>query len=597
MCIVSGFDDDLVRAVRDAADIIAVAGEYTQLQRAGKSYKGLSPFRKEKTPSFTVDPEKGLYYCFSSGVGGDAIHLHMKMTGDDFPTALESLALRFGVALPEKGTRTRKGPEKDLDAALAAGQAFFAHHLSRNRFARSYLEDRVIVADLQQRFGLGYAPDQWEALLDALRSQVPLAALEAVGLIGRAEASGKLYDRFRHRLMFPIHSPAGRLVGFGGRTLGDDRAKYVNTSETAYFHKGNLLYGFHQAKRAMRDERRAVLVEGYFDVLGTLAAGVEGAVAGMGTALTPEQAKLLARFTDEVVVAYDGDEAGERAAEKALAVLMGEGLTVRRARFPDGHDPDSLRLEQGPDAVRSAIEDAEDAVWMLIARAIPPPGRRTPGDKRQAAIRIVEVLRPLRDPLLRQAYARRAAEHLGVEEGLLHGGINPELTRTVAVEASGPRTVYSAEERALVLLVSGGAVVDPEQLPRAQVFFDEECRNIYEVVFALYNETPGSLPDVAEIVSRLRERGASIDRTARFLLEEAVLDGEGSSEKSTPAENELAEILKKLEHRWWRQRQADLVHQLREAIARGDSDAVERLREEKNDLTRSLHPNATGELC
>src|SRR4029077_5868490 len=188
-----------------------------------------------------------------------------------------------------------------------------------------------------------------------------LSDLEAAGLVGRSEKSGEPYDRFRNRLMFPIYTPAGRLVGFGGRTLGDDVAKYVNTSETEQFHKGNLLYGLHLAKREVRESGRAVLVEGYFDVIGAVACGLEGAIAGMGTALTPEQAKLLSRYAEEVVVAYDGDNAGENAFRRALPLLLGDGLAVRRARFPGTHDPDSLRLGQGGGAGRAAIGKAEDA--------------------------------------------------------------------------------------------------------------------------------------------------------------------------------------------------------------------------------------------
>ena len=595
----SRFNDAFVQTVRDAADIVSVASEHTRLQQAGKAFKGLSPFKKEKTPSFTVDPEKGLYYCFSSGIGGDAIHLHMQLTGDDFLSAIETLAIRYGIPLPEQQHDASQGPKRDVDGALAAGQAFFEQQFQQSGFAKDYLQRRQIAPELRGRFGIGYAPDSWDALRNGVGRKVDLLDLEAVGLVGRSDKTGRPYDRFRHRLMFPIHTQAGRLVGFGGRALGDDKAKYVNTSETAYFHKSRLLYGFHQAKPSFRETRRAVLVEGYFDVIGTVAAGVEGAVAGMGTSLTEEQVKLLARFVDEVIVAYDGDSAGERAFERALPLLLAEGLSVRRARFPDGHDPDSLRLEQGAEAVRDALERAEDAVWLLIARVIPPPGRRTPTDKKRAAISIVEVLRVVQDPLVRGAYTQRAAERLGVPESLLATDLNPELARNAAAHsAEAPeRLTRTTEETVLVYILGDLArLPEPEKLPSPEVFFDEVCRNIYQAVYALHGETEDHPLILETVLAQLREHDASIDRTARLLLEETVLDERGSSEISDPAEIELLELLNQLERRWWKQRQIDLVQQITEAFAHGDVERAQRLRDEKNALTRNLHPDATDSL-
>ncbi|MCP4658530.1 MAG: DNA primase, partial [bacterium] len=352
----------LVQAVRDTVDIVEIAGEMTRLKQRGKRYKGLCPFHKEKTPSFSVDHAAGLFYCFGCGTGGDAIKLYMQQSGDDFPAAIEALARRYGIPLPAAPVSGRAKQERDVGGALEAAAEFFAAGLRKSEFARRYLDERQISPALRELYGLGYAPDGWRNLLEAVRGRIPLEDLIAAGLVGRSAKSDEPYDRFRHRLMFPIYTPSGRLVGFGGRTLGDDPAKYVNTAETERFHKGNLLFGFHQAKRALRDGGRALLVEGYFDVLGAAASGIDGSVAGMGTALTPEQARLLARYVDEVTIGYDGDEAGEKATRRSLPILLAAGLTVRRALFPAGHDPDSLRVEAGAAAVRERVEAAEDAV-------------------------------------------------------------------------------------------------------------------------------------------------------------------------------------------------------------------------------------------
>ncbi len=410
----------LVQAVRDTIDIVAIASDHTRLRKAGRRYSGLCPIHKEKSPSFSVDPVQGLFYCFGCGAGGDAIKLHMLTTGDDFPAAIENLAGRYGIPLPSRSEARFAGgkPERDVEGALQAAAEFFRDQLRKSAFARAYLDEtRRIPPELVERFGLGYAPEG-KNLLPALHARISQADLEAAGLVARGER-GDLYDRFRNRLMFPIHNQAGRLVGFGGRTLGDDKAKYVNTSETDRFHKGTLLYGLHLAKREIRESGRAVLCEGYFDVIGTVASGLEGAVAGMGTALTPEQAKLLSRYTEEVVVAYDGDNAGENASRRCLPLLLAEGLGVRRARFPGSHDPDSLRLEEGAEAVRAAVDKAEDAVTLELERLIPAGAAREPRLQATAATAVGELLRPIPDSILRFSYGRLAADRLGIPVEML----------------------------------------------------------------------------------------------------------------------------------------------------------------------------------
>src|SRR5258706_1957817 len=224
----------LVQAVRDAVDIVAIASEQTKLVKAGRQYQGLCPIHKEKSPSFSVDPSKGVFYCFGCGAGGDAIRLHMLTTGDDFPAAIEALAMRYGIPLPSRTEARFAGgkPEQDLEGALQAAAAFFADQLGKSSFAREYLERRRIPPELIERFGLGYAPDGFQNLTRALHPRIPQADLEAAGLIAKSETRGDHYDRFRHRLMFPIHNPSGRLVGFGGPPLGGGKAQYGHPQRT-----------------------------------------------------------------------------------------------------------------------------------------------------------------------------------------------------------------------------------------------------------------------------------------------------------------------------------------------------------------------------
>lgn len=585
----------LIQAVRDAADILSVASEHTRLQKAGKRYQGLCPLHKEKSPSFGVDPGPGLFYCFGCGQGGDAIKLHMLLSGDDFPAAIESLARRYGIPLPAAPERRGARDERDVEGALAAAQGYFVEQLKRSSFARGYLEKRGIPPALIERFGLGFAPDGWRGLFDALRAKIPTGDLLAAGLVARPERNlerqgGDPYDRFRNRLMFPIKNAAGRLVGFGGRTLGDDKAKYVNTAETESFHKGTLLYGLDQAKRAIRENGRAILVEGYFDVLGAVACGLEGAVAGMGTALTPEQAKLLKRYAEEVAVAYDGDNAGENAFRRALPLLLSEGLSVRRARFPEGHDPDSLRQQEGPEAVAAAVADAPDGVIAELERLAPAESAREPREQAKAAAAVAELLRPIPDAILRWSYARVAAERIQVPVELMSRrmgaeppapgrGETPRPTGSPAPEPRAGRLVRTTEEQVLEFLLAGEGLPPFSELPEPEAFLDAECRNIFRAFRALYARSVGSPPDVRSVRAELEPDDRAIARLSQIVIEGSV----------TPGKPGLSGSLEKLVRRWQQQRLKDLASDVLRAERAGDHVRLERLLAEKTRLARSLH--------
>ena len=571
---------EVVQAVKSTVDIVDVAGDFTQLKRRGRKYEGLCPFHKEKTPSFHVDPDLGLYHCFGCGVGGDAIKMHMELTGDDFPAAIESLAQRYGIQLSYGPAREQQGP--DIGSALEAAQSFFRRHLQSSDFARGYLAKRRIPADLIRDYGLGYAPDDWQALHTALRNQLSEEALAAAGLIAWSEKTERFYDRFRHRLMFPIHSVTGKLVGFGGRALGDDRAKYINSAETAAFHKGSLLYGLSQAKRAVRDQGRAVLVEGYFDVIAMVASGVPTAVAAMGTALTPEQAKLIARFADEVVLGYDGDEAGANAATKALPILMGAGLGIKKAAFPSGHDPDSIRLEDGPEAVKQLVEEAQDALWDQIKQLIPDRAELNPRAQQKAATQIRELLQPIRQNLIRAGYARRAAQRLGVPETVFLRRDGVELFSQGMQRRHETR---SEEEKAISLLLSPEVPTPPlEELPPPSAFLNLEMRNIFTVFCALYSE--GRVPSAREVIQAQEINSEGLDSVARFLLEESI-----------PEESaDLLPTLGRLRARWIKQRQAEIQRDIQSAQQQGDQARIDELLEEKAQLSRHRHPQMTGQV-
>jgi DNA primase len=576
----------LIHAVRDAVSIEAIASEHTRLRKAGKRLVGLCPLHKEKTPSFSVDPVQGLFYCFGCGQGGDAIKLHMATTGDDFPAAIESLARRYGIPLPAAPARRRgeRPEERDLEAVLEAGQRFFRDQFERHAAPRRYLERRQIAPELVERYGLGYAPEGWRNLIGALHPGIPLADLEAAGLVARPEGSGDPYDRFRNRLMFPIRSPSGRLLGFGGRALGDDPAKYLNTAETDRFHKGYVLYGLDHAKRAVREAGKVLLVEGYFDVLAAVAAGIEWTVASMGTALTAEQARLLARYAEEIVVGYDGDDAGEAASRRALAILLGEGVGVRRARFGTGRDPDSLRLEAGAEALRQAVEEAGDFVELEVARLVPSGLERTPRLRAKAAQAVAELLRPIRDGILRFGYGRLAADRLGVPVELLWKrlGVDREALKPPAAVRAEAKPVGSQEleKRLLELLLAGSEAPPIERLPRPEAFLDPTFRNIYDVYLRLYQSGSGSPPGARELLHELATEGEVIDQIAGILIKDPPL----------PLPGELVERLQQLARRDQRRRAEELTRAIAEAVRSGNTDRLQALQAEKASLNQILHP-------
>jgi DNA primase len=573
---------ELVQAVRDAVSIVDIAGDHTRLRRAGKRYEGLCPLHKEKTPSFSVDPDQGLFYCFGCGAGGDAIKLHMLITGDDFPAAIEALALRYGIPLSRGGGRRGgREREREIGAALEAAQAFFEEELRRSESARSYLAGRRIPPELVTRYRLGYAPDSWDALQKALGTRIPLEALAAAGLVGYSEKSGRPYDRFRHRLTFAIASPAGRLVGFGGRALGDDRAKYVNTAETERFHKGSLLFGLDQAKKTLRDGGRAVLVEGYFDALAVAAAGVEGAVAGMGTALTREQAQLLARYASEVVVAYDGDSAGQSAYRRALPLLLGAGLAVFEARLGEGHDPDSLRLAEGPEALAKTLKAAPDGLRAEIERLTPLSTAGEPRLQSRAAAVVVELLKPIPDAVLRFGYGRIAAQRLALPVDLLARRLVGAKGAATTEPPPGPKEREEPMEMAILsLLLSGEEVAPPAGLPPAEAFRDIGCRNIYRVYCTLYGEGAATPPTVQQVVAQVEGDEDSVALLARLMIERP-LDSQNLS---------LAQRLAHLQSRFDKERRIEIDGEIREAQEARDAQRLERLLEERVALNRRRYP-------
>jgi DNA primase len=364
--MISSFEQqDAVQRVKDAAQITDIIGECVSLKRAGANLKGLCPFHAEKTPSFMVNPVRQSFHCFGCGEGGDVLSFMMKYYNLTFPETLKQLAQRYQITLPEKEftSEDKKKAEKRqklFDANERAAQMYHEYLLNHSEAAqaRDYLKKREISQEMINDFKLGYAPESWDFLSNKVsKSSITRAEAEEAGLLVRKDSS-RFYDRFRDRVLFPISELTGRVVGFGGRILGEGEPKYLNTPETLIFDKGRLLFGLFQHRDAIRKARQAVVVEGNFDLLALASHGVDNVVAPLGTALTQPQIRLLKGHADEVILLFDGDEAGIKAAMRTVPLFLAEQVTARVALLPAMHDPDTYIRAHGKEGLEKYLVEA-----------------------------------------------------------------------------------------------------------------------------------------------------------------------------------------------------------------------------------------------
>lgn len=432
-------------------DIVSVIGEHVQLRRSGRSWVGLCPFHPEKTPSFNVNPERQFFYCFGCQAGGDVYTFLMRYRGISFMEAAEEVARRAGVDLGAfaYSERDRQAWERRrrLLAACRAATAFFRHALTLPAAApaRRYLRERGLGDDVCERFEIGYAPDDGRALADALQQAgvSEEAAVEAGLLTPSRTEGGRPRPRFRGRLMFPIRDPRGQVVGFGARKLSDAAwgPKYLNSPQTDLFNKGELLFGLWEAREAIRDGGFGLLVEGYTDVLTLHQAGVAMAVATLGTALTPQQAALLERYAREVVVAFDGDGAGERAALRSLDILAAAGMRVRVLLLPRGHDPDSCVKQEGAEGFRQRMDQAVPLTEFRLKLALRGQRVDTVEGRARAVEAILPVLAQVVSAVELEGYVRRLSRALEVSEQALWADLERfrrGRTRAAQSRAAGP---------------------------------------------------------------------------------------------------------------------------------------------------------------
>jgi DNA primase len=595
-------NDSVLAELRAASDIVEVIGEHTRLKKAGRSWKGLCPFHNERTPSFTVDRDKGLYHCFGCGAGGDVIHFLRQIDRLDFPEAVEALASRFGVTIPRRISRGPRDVEREkLLAAVAAAQRFYAAELAKpgNR-AAAYLEERVVPESVAKALGVGYAPAGWETLAKGLGGAWPEALLVEAGLLQpRSEGHGS-YDRFRNRLVFTIRDERGRPVGFSGRALSpEDEPKYLNSPESPIFLKKRLLYALTDAREAIRRRERTVLAEGCFDHLALYLSGVEETVASMGTALTPEQAAKLKRLAPRVVLCYDGDSAGRNAARAALLHLLANGLEVAVARLPLDEDPDDVRRREGPEALAARIAEAPGYLPWLLEELKPGEARISAEEKKDRIRAILETLSAIPDRILRYEEYRRVSQEVGVPVEVLWSADpanrsgSPGTTgrsaagsgipsRPAAPGTLGNGSVLSggeipaAERRLLQLLLRGGEHIS---LIQGQLRTEHLTHPGVKGLIETFEKSAGEsgTVDFHRYLAHLGESG-EISLVSRLALEESP----------EPTREEVLRLLRRLEKKYLEREQAAVQEAIRRAEAADQTDEVSRLLERKQKIGKRI---------
>ncbi len=531
------FIDDLKRQ----ADIVRVIQDYVQLKKKGASWMACCPFHKEKTPSFSVSPTKEIFYCFGCHKGGSVFNFVMEMERCGFPEAIKIVAEKIGMPLPKLVDDSRfEARRQESDRVIDLNKwalEWWEQQLessSEGRVARDYLKRREITDETRKTFRLGYAPDSWEALSIYLRQKgAPQEQIEKSGLVVKKEEGGS-YDRFRGRLIFPVMDIQGRPIAFGGRTLKDEDAKYINSPETAAYVKGRNLFGLNLTRDEIRRAQFAILVEGFLDLIVPYQFGVRNVVASLGTALTPEQAKLLSRFARKVVVNYDGDSAGVQAAKKAIEILLPEDLDVKVLVLPDGSDPDEFIRKSGAQEYQRQRGEALPHIQFVIDQAVRDRNLHRPAEKAEAVEEVLPYVRAVRSRIQKREYFDIAMDALRIADATLRRELwqsvksgtmdSARVSQRVIGQTEAKPTV--AEQRLLELLLADEDL-RRTIVPRLELddYTDLPTAPIFEAI--VQGERDGTAIDY-DFLSKRTEGSPIAD-----LLPSLLMGAESSDEEAT----------------------------------------------------------------
>jgi DNA primase len=527
---------ETIEEVRSRNEIADVIGSYLSLKNAGTRFKALCPFHKEKSPSFTVSPDRQIYHCFGCGAGGDVIRFVQEYEKVDFMTALQMLADRAGIELNLEEGGAGSGADKRQLFQIHENVAQLYHRIllehESGEAGRTYLATRALQPQTVKDFQIGFAPDRFDALEKwAQQKKIPLELMEQSGLMIKSDKREGYYDRFRNRLMFPIRDEAGRVIGFSGRAIVKDEksGKYVNSPETPLFHKSRVLFAIDKARRAMADSRTAIVCEGQIDAIRCHEAGLANVVASQGTALTADHARMIRRYADEVILVLDADAAGQKAALRSSEAFIAEELSVRVASLPEGEDPDSLVRDHGAEALRSRIAAAVSALDFLIDCSARTENLKEEAGLMRTARAVQTLISHAPGAVQRDRMVQRAAERLGLSPAALRRDLARKKERPAppaAPEAPAAPVKHPDEEVALIqMLFLHPAEVLPvvaDHLPPEHLA-DPDCRLLLELM----------LEDSAPLMDRIPDDRPEAQRlAARIQMEEMKLRGDISPAKA-----------------------------------------------------------------
>jgi DNA primase len=583
--------EDKIEEVRRRTDIVSLIGEYVTLKKAGKNFLGLCPFHREKTPSFTVSPDKQMFYCFGCSEGGNAVSFLMKLNRLTFPEAVRHLAGRVGVVIPERSMSPEEKDRYTLGEQIRRVNGLAAEYFVRalqspaGEGAREYLRKRGIEAEAISTFRIGLAPEGWRHLLDFLdKKGIPPKLVEQAGLaIPRAgEGERGQYDRFRGRLIIPIEDVDGHVIAFGGRVMGAGEPKYVNSPESAVYTKGNNLFGLSRTREAIRQAGFSLLVEGYFDLIALWGAGIQNVVATLGTALTRAQVDLLRRYAPRVAAVFDPDEAGRKALARSLELFLAGNVHAKAVILPDGHDPDDFVRTRGREKMVELVARAVPMVDYYIEEIL--GGRGTLEEDRDKLREAVAFIARIEDAVERNLFIKKVAEKLNFDQDVLKTEVRRVLSHTTASQAEPTRRKSVREPEHLEMGLIHMMLECPERIPAVATsgvlacFTTGELKSLGERLLTAVEKEGGAIPDVFSLVNGLEEgpvRAKLLD----------LLMGE------SPYPEELidrltADTIRKIRERSNRERGKILTRQIREAERVKDQGLYDRLVAEKNRLLR-----------
>jgi DNA primase len=564
----------IVEEIRDKSDIIDVISEYLTLKKAGRNFIGLCPFHKEKTPSFTVNRDKQIFYCFGCGEGGNVFSFLMKLNSQSFPEAVRYLAGKRGIVIPEGAVSRGEKERSDIKEQIFRVNQIAARYFSQNLFsqsgkaAREYLKKRGIGETVARNFQLGYAPDGWRYLAGFFeKEKIPLKLAEQAGLVAsKADGKSSFYDRFRGRLIFPIEDIGGHIIAFGGRILGNGEPKYLNSPESPVYIKGKCLYGLNKTKDDIRKAGFVIIVEGYFDLLALWNAGVTNVVATLGTALTKEHVDLIRRYSDQAVAVFDPDAAGKKALARSIELFLTGNINAKAVILPDGYDPDQYIRTFGKGAFDEIVANAQSMVDYYIDSVIGKAG--SVEEKLKTLHSTLPFIVHIDHAIERNLFIKRISEKLGIDQELLKA----EVQRSLNSKTATPSVAAQVQDRGRV-----------DQVELSLIHIMLEYPGKIPAIFQtgiLNSLKSDEIIQFAEVLKEAFERNGSggfdspmlIDRLRTGMLRETLL---GKMVNESPldekmADRILADTIKQMKRKDFRERQKSLEMKLSKAQEIGD---------------------------